>query len=287
MKTKHLVILFALLIPLSFSCKQKEIDSLKGENSRLLSETLAKDSTINLLFQSFNEIEENLDMIKAKQQIISQNTKGNPEVSGNTRDRINDDIQLINELMIKNKKKIAMLNKKLKDANLKMAEFQKVVDRMSLQIQDKEGEITVLKENLVKLNFKVEELNARVDTLKVEGQKKDEIIQGKISELNTAYYVFGTSKELKTKGIVTKTGGFIGIGREKKVMANFDKTYFTKIDITKVMEIPLSCKKAKIITTHASDSYKFEGGPKKVDKLVITNYSKFWEASKYLVIEIE
>jgi uncharacterized protein YoxC len=287
MKTKHWIIVLALLIPLAWSCKQKEIQGLTEENSRLLAETLKKDSTINLLFQSFNEIEENLEMIKAKQSIISQETKGNPELSGNTRDRINEDIQLINELMIKNKKKIAQLNKKLKDANLKMDEFQKTIDRMTRQIEEKETEINSLKENLVKMNFKVEELNKRVDTLVEEGHQKDAVIENKTAELNTAYYVFGTSKELIEKGIITKTGGFIGIGRDKKVMDNFNKTYFTKVDITKLSEIPLNCKKAKMITTHASDSYKFEGGPKKVEKLVITNASKFWEASKYMVIEIE
>lgn len=287
MKTKHWIIVLALLIPLAWGCKQKEIQGLQDENSRLVAETLKKDSTINLLFQSFNEIEDNLEMIKAKQSVISQDTKGNPELSGNTRDRINSDIQVINELMIKNKKKLAILNKKLKEANLKMADFEKTIERMTKQIEEKEGEINSLKENLVKMNFKVEELNKRVDTLVVEGQKKDAVIDAKTAELNTAYYVYGTSKELRDKGIVTKTGGFIGIGRDKKLMDNFNKTYFTKVDVTKFSEVPLNCRRAKLITSHASDSYKFEGGPKKVDKLVITNASKFWEASKYMVIEIE
>ncbi|MHC1706199.1 MAG: coiled-coil domain-containing protein [Bacteroidales bacterium] len=287
MKTKLWVIILAIALPLAWGCKQKEIQGLSDENSRLLAETLKKDSTINLLFQAFNEIEENLEMIKAKQSIISQDTKGNPELSGNTRDRINEDIQLINELMIKNKKKIAQLNKKLKDANLKMDEFQKTIDRMTRQIEEKETEINSLKENLVKMNFKVEELNKRVDTLVEEGQMKDQVIESKTAELNTAYYVYGTSKELREKGILTKTGGFIGIGRDKKLMEDFNKSYFTKVDVTKFSEIPLNCKKAKLITTHGSDSYKFEMEGKKVSKLVISNPSKFWEASKYMVIEIE
>ena len=168
-----------------------------------------------------------------------------------------------------------------------MDEFQKTIDRMTKQIEEKETEINTLKENLVKMNFKVEELNKRVDTLIEEGQKKDAVIESKTSELNTAFYVLGTSKELRDKGILTKTGGFIGIGRDKKLVQDFDKSYFTKVDITKLSEIPLNCKKAKLVTTHASDSYKFEMDGKKFSKLVITNASKFWEASKYMVIEIE
>ncbi len=287
MKTKILLLIIMVTLSITWGCKQKEIEGLKDENSKLVAETLAKDSTITLLFQAFNEIEENLALIKAKQSVISENTRGNPELSADARIQINEDIQFINELMIKNKKTIAMLNKKLKDANLKMAEFEKTIDRMNLQMSEKETEITSLKEELVKMNFKVEELNARVDTLTMEGKKKDEVIESKISELNTAYYVYGTSKELKEKGIITKTGGFIGIGRDKKLMENFNKTYFTKVDITRLSEIPLNCKKARFITSHPTDAYKWDGDAKKVNKLVITNSSKFWEASKYMVIEIE
>ncbi len=287
MKTRHFTIIMAFLLAVTWGCKQKEIEGLQEDNKRLAAETLKKDSTILLLFQAFNEIEDNLDLIKAKQSVISQNAKDNPEMGSNVRDRINEDIQVINELMIKNKRAIAHLNKKLKDANLKIAEFEKVVERMTRQIGEKEGEINNLKEELVKMNFKVEELNARVDTLTAEGRVKDDIIQSKISELNTAWYVYGTSKELREKGIITKTGGFIGIGKDKKLGSDFDHSYLTRIDVTKFPELALNCKKAKMITTHAGDSYRFEGGPKKVDKLVITNPAKFWETSKILVIEIE
>ncbi|HRY32884.1 MAG TPA: hypothetical protein P5531_07940 [Bacteroidales bacterium] len=287
MKTRHFTIIMAFLLAFGWGCKQKEIEGLQEDNKRLAAETLKKDSTIQLLFQAFNEIEDNLDLIKAKQAVISQNAKDNPEMGSNARDRINEDIQVINELMIKNKRTIALLNKKLKEANLRIAEFEKVVDRMTRQIEEKEIEINGLKEELVKMNFKVEELNARVDTLTEEGRIKDEIIQARVSELNTAWYVYGSSKELREKGIITKTGGFIGIGKDKKLGADFDHSYLTKIDITKFSELPLNCKKAKMITSHPGDSYRFEGGPKKVDKLVITNAAKFWETSKILVIETE
>ena len=287
MKTKHWIIILALALPLAWGCKQKEVDTLKGENSKLLTETMKKDSTINLLFQAFNEIEENLELIKSKQSVISQSSKGNPEMNQNVRDRINDDIKTINDLMDKNKKAVASLKKKLKQANLKMVEFEKTIDRMSKQIEQKDAEINGLKEDLGKLNFKVTELNARNDTLKMESQKKTEVIESKTAELNNAYYVLGSSKELRDKKIVSKTGGFIGIGRDKKVTQDFDKSYFTKVDITKLKEIPLSAKKAKLLTTHASVSYRLEMDGKKVTKLVILDAAHFWEVSKYLVIEIE
>jgi chromosome segregation ATPase len=252
-----------------------------------VAETMKKDSTINLLFQAFNEIEENLEMIKSKQAVISQNAKDNPEKNPNVRDRINEDIKIINDLMDRNKRAVASLNKKLKAANMKLAEFEKTIARMNKQIEEKDGEINTLKDNLTKMNFKVEELNARLDTAKVESQKKTEVIESKTAELNTAYYVFGTKKELVEKGIITKTGGFIGIGKGKKLSDDINKSYLTKVDITKLKEIPLNVKKAEIVTAHASSSYRLESKDKKVEKLVIVDAAKFWEASKILVIIVD
>ncbi|MEI6576048.1 MAG: hypothetical protein WCO63_07730 [Bacteroidota bacterium] len=284
MRTKHWLIILALALPLVWSCKQKELDALKGDNQRLSAETVKKDSTISLLFKAFNEIEENLEVIKSKQSVISQSASSKTELSTDARERINNDIQFINDLMDKNKRKIASLNKHLKSANLKIAEFEKVVGRMQKQIDDKDIELNGLKDQLVKMNFKVEELNARVDTLVQESQGKTKIIEGQTSELNTAYYVFGTQKEFKDKGIVTKAGGLFG---GKKLGTDLDRSYFTKIDITKVKEIPLNCKKAKLLTTHATGTYTLQQTGKKVDKIIITDPAKFWEVSKYLVIEIE
>ena len=109
MKTKIWFLALTLAVAFTWSCRQGEVDTLKGENSKLLTETLKKDSTINMLFQAFNEIEENLEVIKAKQNMISADAKGNPEMGQNVRDRINDDITSINDLMDKNKRTIASL----------------------------------------------------------------------------------------------------------------------------------------------------------------------------------
>lgn len=287
MKTKGWLLIFSIIIALGWGCKQKELDSLKGENSKLIAETMQKDSTITLLFQAFNEIEENLELIKAKQSVISGQTKGNPELNSDVRERINDDIQAINDLMDKNKRTIASMKKKLKEANIKMAEFERVIERLNKQVEEKDVEINGLKDQLVKMNFKVEELNARIDTISQESQQKTEIIESKTAELNTAWYVYGTKKELIQKGIIAKSGGVLGIGSNKKVSDEVDKSYLTKIDITKLTEIPLNVKYATIKTTHPSSSYSLQKEGKIISKLVITDYKKFWESSKLLVIVVD
>jgi hypothetical protein len=70
--------------------------------------------------------------------------------------------------------------------------------------------------------------------------------------------------------------------------ADFDNSYFTKVDVSQVKSIDLFVKKAKLITTHPSDSYQFVVGQNGgIDKIEITNTDKFWSASKYMVIEVE
>lgn len=109
----------------------------------------------------------------------------------------------------------------------------------------------------------------------------------KTEKLNTAYYAFGTSKELIKNNVLTKEGGFIGMGKTAKMKEDFNKGYFTKVDISTISEIVLGAKKAKLITTHPAGSYKIEGADGKAEKLVITNAEDFWSASKYLVIVVE
>ena len=108
----------------------------------------------------------------------------------------------------------------------------------------------------------------------------------KTEKLNTAYYAFGTKKELIEKGVISKEGGFIGIGKTSKVKDDFNKEYFTKIDITNTNSINIGAKKAKILSTHPTSSYKLIG-EKMVEKIEITNAEEFWSSSKYLVVIIE
>jgi hypothetical protein len=86
--------------------------------------------------------------------------------------------------------------------------------------------------------------------------------------------------------VISKEGGFIGIGKTTKVKDDFNKDYFTKINIESTTAINIGAKRAKILSSHPSGSYKLIG-EKPVEKLEITNPQEFWSNSKYLVISIE
>ncbi|MBN8703728.1 MAG: hypothetical protein J0M08_11735 [Bacteroidetes bacterium] len=284
---KKIVNLIKLIVLVGFaSCSNPsetevnpEMQKLTEENQRLKDESTKKDEEIGSFIQSFNEIQANLDLIKEREKVVSKNTS-DPELQNTKQQQIADDINTINELITKNKEKIAVLNKKLKKANLRIDELEKMVASLTKQVEAKDAEIIALKEDLEKAN------NAYKDLFKEYNAKLDEI-DTQTNKMNVAFYAFGTAKELKEKGVITKEGGFIGIGKAEKLRDDFNKDYFTKIDVSETNNILLGVKKAKIITTHASSSYKLEGSKDKVEKLSILNAEEFWSASKYLVIVTE
>lgn len=286
-------ILFLSLISVSFfACKnetEKEpnplADSLANVNDRIMDTLSDRNENIAEFIAAFNEIQDNLSEIKNKQNLISGNGK-NPEKVKNSKDQIIEDIQTINELMEKNKDKLASLQSKLRkseeragQSDAKVAELEKFIAHLNDQMAAQVVEIDQLKMELEKMNLQMTDLNQKYQSTVAESKQKTNL-------LNTAWYAIGTTKELIAKGVITKEGGIIGIGKSKKLSENLNKEYFTKIDITEKKTIPISAKKAKLLSNHPAGSYVI-AGDKVADKLVINNVEEFWSSSKYLVILIE
>lgn len=245
-----------------------------------------KDTALYGYIQSFNDIQSNLDSIKQAEMLISKNTEGNGELQTDQKEQINRDINMIYEMLQKNKQTIAELRSKLKKSGGKVTELEKMINRMAQQIDEKDSQINQLRDQLEKMNIQIEILSSNVSNLTAEGEAKTQTITEQTTALNTAYYVVGTKRELLDHNIITREGGFAGIGANKKLKQDFSRDYFTPVDITLLRSIPLTKKRATIITTHPSQSYKLYG-EKVSDSLVITNPKEFWSVSKYLVIMID
>lgn len=284
---KYLIVFAAAAL---FACNTEEkkraafvADSLSHENIVINNELKEKDSLLNTkeaamaeFIQSFNEIQENLNEIKTKEKIISTSS-GDTEFRKSDKEQVISDIQMIYDMLNKNKQKVANLSKKLKASNLKSNQLELAVTNLTNQLLEKESEITELKNNLEKLSVDFTNLNVKYNQEKAESDLKTE-------KLNTAYYVVGTTKELKNNGVITKEGGFIGIGKVAELSSTLNSDYFTKVDITKATDIPVSGKQVKLITPHPANSYKMVEGASSIIKLTITDSEKFWSISKYLII---
>jgi len=252
-------------------------DSIENVSSNLNGKLNEKDAAIQELVSSFNEIQENLNTIKEKEKIISKVTSDGDVKS--KEDQIKEDIQSIYDLMAKNKDRIGSLSKKLKNSKLQIEGLEKMIENMQATLNLKDSEIEELKTKIEGLNVELSNLATNYKSVENESNQKTEII-------NTAFYAIGTSKELKENNVITKEGGIIGLGKTTKLSSDFNKEYFTKINIEKTTSINLGAKKIKMLTTHPSNSYKLIG-EKLIEKLEITNTKEFWSASKYLVIILD
>ena len=288
---KKILFVFVITLPFIFSCgNNAEVERLKAQNDSLRNVAQDKNLQVEEFMDAFAEIQENLNTIKEKEQIISLNTTTGEEMTENVKQQINQDISTIYDLMTENKTTIKSLQKKLRASGGTNTKLEKTIALYAAQIEEKEAEITKLTQNLAKLNIEVDNLNMEVadlksdiDTLENINNDKTETIENQDEEIHTAYYVYGTKSELKEHNIISKDGALQKFALDD----NFDKSYFTKIDIRKTKSIKLNTKKVDILTSHPSNSYQIVEKNKVITGFNITNYEKFWGVSKYLVILIK
>jgi DNA repair exonuclease SbcCD ATPase subunit len=252
-------------------------DSLSNVNGELSGQLSEKEIALQEFVNSFNEIQENLKAIKEKEKIVTASSQSGDVKS--KEETIKEDIQAIYDLLAKNKNRIGSLSKKLKDSKSKISGLQQMIETLQAQVDAKDGEISELKSQLESKNIELSNIVMNLEVVEAESSAKTE-------KINTAFYAFGTSKELKEKNVITKDGGFIGMGKSTKLKDDFNKEYFTKVDVSKLSSINIGAKKVKIITNHPSSSYKLIG-EKTIESIEILNAEDFWSNSKYLVIITE
>ncbi|MFI5219293.1 MAG: hypothetical protein ACHQNT_07360 [Bacteroidia bacterium] len=289
MKRKTLFVLLMSGIAFLFSCKsyKEEFDKMTMERDSLIYVGDMKDSSINSFLLAFNEIEANLDTIAHKQTAIEENTMNPAEISTDQRERINEDIRVINGLLERNNKLIAELEQKVKSQGGRIAELKRMTAELNSQMELKEAQLLALNVQLDEMKLNVENLNVTIDTLTAQNLLKENDLKTNVEKLHAAWFVVGNFKELRDKNVVNKEGGFLGIGKNQLLKRDFNSDAFTKIDITQTLSIPFSCKEAKLITNHPSSSYTFEKDAGKIKGITITDFEKFWGASKYLVVSTE
>ena len=241
-----------------------------------------KDSEINDLLGTLNEIEEGFQQISEAEHRVSLAKDGE---GVNKKQKLKEDIQLIADRMKQNRELIAKLQKQLANGTLKGAQLQKTIEGLQKQLEEKDAQLQTLREELDKkdihiaaLDETVNNLNTKTNRLTAESNQKTETINAQDKQIHTAWYVFGTKKELKEQSII----------QDGKVMTgNFNKNYFTKVDIRNLSEIKLYSKSAKLLTIHPSSSYSLVRDANKQYTLHITNSQLFWSTSKYLVVLVK
>jgi myosin heavy subunit len=281
---KNYILISSASLLMMVGCKNPMADErVVQQRDSLLSVIDERDNSVDEFINSFNEVESNLNTVASKQSIILSNSK-NGDLRASQKERINSEIQAINELMEQNSQKLKDLTKKLNRSSSKNAKLEKTIALLNEQLNQKYAELAELNEHLNVLNAQVSVLQTYVDTLSSSNMAQMQTINNKTKELHTAYYIVGTSKDLEKANLIDKEGGLLGIGKTSKLSDNLDRNMFVQIDYTETTVIPVNSKHMKMITTHPADSYTLDKTDKMVNSIKITDPDKFWSASKYLVV---
>ena len=262
--------------------KSKVDGAVTAERDSLNKVIAQKDNEINDIMSTFNQIEEGLREIGQAEGRISVARDG--EGASRTQ-RIAENMQFIQQTMQQNRELIDKLRMQLRESSINGEQLKKTIESLAQQLEEKDKELQQLRAELdakdihiMDLDEKIANLNTNVSNLSSESAKKTETINAQDKQLHSAWFVFGTKKELKQQQIL-KDG--------KVLQGNFNKEYFTKVDIRVDKEIKLYSRSAKMLTSHPSSSYTLQRDANKQYVLRITNPQQFWSTSKYLVILVD
>lgn len=280
----------AIIVALSiffndYKAKQEAQFTQEQERGNTLAIKLhERDSLINEYLTTFNQIEKDLGFIKEKENLISSQTD-DPEFKHDSRQTILEDIQLVNSLIDQNKNKIADLQRKLKKSGIVVSGLNEKMQMLAETIELRDKSIEELKTVLAEKDFQLAELNQQVVEMDSLVNMKNLVIDEKQYELNKAWIAYGNYKDLKEKGIITKEGGFLWMGKNVELKEDFAQDQFEQVDITQTTTIPVNSKKAELITDHPAGSYEWVKDDETIAYMVINDPSEFWKVSKYAVLE--
>ena len=156
---------------------------------------------------------------------------------------------------------------------------------MTIELAEKTSKIAADAQMIADLSATIERQNAQIASLEAQ-------LDSVGYKLFKAYYVVGTEKELRAKGIVLKEGGTnLLIARPGQTLVPsrvFDVAQFTPIDQRhdSTIALPDPGKRYRVISRQSLDNAEvaLRDGASFTGPLRITRPEQFWESSRFLIL---
>ena len=274
-----LVLCAAALVSCMNVNREKELEARNDSLAVVLGE---KEEALNRTMQAIAEIQEGFRAIneaEGRVSIVSQGSEGFSEAK-----QLKEDILFIQQKMEENRKQIENLERQLKAGNAETESIRKVLANLRAELSSKVESITALQNELAQKNIRIAELDSAVvmltgdvNALQKITDAQQQTIEEQTFRLNAAWYVYGTAKELKDQNILKNGKVFVS--------TDYNKNYFTQIDVREDKVFPLYAKRAKLLTTHPEGSYEFTKDEEKQLTLCILDPEAFWSVSRYMVVQ--
>ena len=286
MKTKITFFLSALLI-LSCGNQPSSEEVLKSQVDSLTAALDQRNADYDELDQYLTVISDGLDSITRQESEIFNTSK---ESGVPNREEIKQKLSHFKETLKDQRERISTLEDQLRNGGKKMQKLQAIVISLKAQLVEKESQIEDLQQEVESKDFTISILSQRMGRLTKRSAEQQELIeqQGNIMQeqdnaINEAFVKIASKSELKKTGLLS--GGNI-LKKSKVDYASIDKSLFQKIDTRVVTEIVINAKKPKVLTQVPADTYILvKDGNKNI--LRITDPARFWNVSKFLIIQTD
>lgn len=254
------------------------------------------DSLRNVLGTKMAEMDEMnlfLDAVNTSMDSVVNMEGGILRTSGESpmskKEQIKQNLEAYKMMLERQRERIAILEAKLKDGDAKSKKMLQTIQALKKQIEEKDKTIVELTEELEKRKFDivtlkshVDKLNTNVAQLKEEKAEQEKALEAQSDMLNEAYVVIGSKKELKAAGLMT--GGSL-FKKSKLNMSKVNASAFRKIDIRNVKSFKIPANRYEILSQMPSGSYKVSNNSDGTSTLTITDATRFWSVTNYLVIK--
>lgn len=257
----------------------------RSESARLQSELVKRDSLIADMTRSFGDIENNLALIDDREKVMRHDNAD--ELSLDQRKRITRDIQLMNSLMKESRDRIAELNKRLDKSKIESSGLRKKLKDLDMQLASRDSAMMSMKDQLLAKDFRIDQVNQQLSDIELEIARREATIEQLGDQMNTVFYAVGTEKELETNGVITRSGGVLGLGRTASLNNAATMDHFKMADARETTRIPLQGEKVDLVTEHPKGSYEIVQQNERLAYLEIKDPEAFWRLSHYMVAEVK
>lgn len=276
---KQFYVLALMLVVLS-SCNGKQENSTEVANIEAQAEKLDT-REMNDMMQIINDVSSCLDSIQMQEQIVFRQNEETTD-----REKIVARLEAFKELLARKQKQInetIKANESVNKSSKKTIQnLQKMIEYLNQQLTEKTKQIEKLEELCQNKDMKIDALRYSVNELANESEYLKEQNYQQDKEINACYYCVASKSELKEKGLLK--GGFL---KKKKVdNENIDKSLFQQVDNRGFKSLVIKSSSPKIITGNPENSYTITKNEDGTSTLIITNPEKFWNVSKYLIIQL-
>lgn len=267
----------------------------RAQVQELTSVSAAKDSLVRDLAETTKLLSDiNTEIVKvstAKKPV--EPVVGNEGVATNDRAMILKRVQDLTTRLKSNESRLASSQRRLRALTSESDSLKVNLAGLQETINGLQATMEAQKNTIATMEAELTGAKEQVATLTTEKAVLTDTVGALTTRENTVYYVIGTKKDLKDRGIITEAGGtrfliFTRTGEVVKPVDHLNPSDFTAVDrraVTRI-EMPNPDKEYTLVTDQniSASNMAPEGKRRIKGTLEITNPEQFWAQTKFLIL---